>query len=311
MPHHPEHTSLDLHSWLLSPGHAARMGGALWVFLWLWQEGHPGDSPHVREVRGGGVVRVKEIAEALGLSRRSVQRFLAILRDEGYLTTWQEQHGFTAVISIWDAGRQENTGRGDKSGAPDPAVRDDKSGAPEHEPGRGDSSVVPGVGSGVTDMAHLNARGDKSGAPGNPPAPPLRVLEESSLDSSSSGGFLEVPTTAKRAQVVPLRGGLEAAAPRPVAVAAGPSPGRLRQEQAIAHLIGRIEAWERPELTRTLLDNLCQVSLSQLPLVFEQVWRFHRTRRKDLDNPAGWWAAMLARAVQECRRNMKGAHDYG
>ncbi|MBI4800672.1 MAG: hypothetical protein HY794_18435 [Desulfarculus sp.] len=254
---------------------------------------------------------MKEIVEALGLSRRSVQRYLATLRDEGYLTTWQDQHGFTAVISIWDAGRQENTARGDKSGAPAPAVRDDKSGAPEHESVRDDSSVAPGVGSGVTDMAHLGLWDDKSVIPENPPAPPLRVLEESSLDSSCSGGFLNVPTTAKRARVVPLRGGQEADAPRPVAVAAGPSPGRLRQEQAIAHLIGRIEAWERPELTRTLLDNLCQVPLSQLPLVFEQVWRFHRTRRKDLDNPAGWWAAMLARSVQECRRNMKGAHDYG
>ncbi len=287
------------------------MGDALWVFLWLWQGGQPGDSPHVREARGGDLVRVKEIAEALGLSRRSVQRYLATLRDEGYLTTWQDQHGFTAVISIWDASQQEHTARGDKSGAPDPTVRDDKSGAPEHESGRGDKSGAPEIGSGVTDMAHLDARGDKSGAPENPPAPPLRVLEESFLDSSSSGGFLEVPTTAKTAQVVPLRGGLESVPPRPVAVAAGPSPGRSRQEQAIAHLIGRIEAWERPELTRTLLDALCQVPLSQLPLVFEQVWRFHRTRRKDLDNPAGWWAAMLARAVQECRRNMKGAHEYG
>ncbi|MBI5522414.1 MAG: hypothetical protein HY910_07285 [Desulfarculus sp.] len=274
------------------------MGGALWVFLWLWQEGQPGESPYVRQVRGGGSFRSEEIGQALGLNERTVRRHLITLSAAGYLTTWREPHGFSAVVSIWES---EKAPQGER---PDNSVRS------EITAERPDK-VVRSLGPDRTTLSDHQLRPDRVVRSENPPAPPLRVLEESSLDSSSSGGFLEVPTTAKRAQVVPLRGGLEAAAPRPVAVAAGPSPGRLRQEQAIAHLIGRIEAWERPELTRTLLDNLCQVSLSQLPLVFEQVWRFHRTRRKDLDNPAGWWAAMLARAVQECRRNMKGAHDYG
>lgn len=277
------------------------MGGALWVFLWLWQEGRAGESPHVREVRGGAVVRVEEIAEALGLTRRSIQRSLATLRDAGYLTTWQDQYGFTAVVNIWDASQPERAARGDKSGAPDQAVKGNRYGAPG----------AFGA-SGVTEVAHLGARGDKSGAPEHPPAPPLRVLEDSSLDSSLSGGFLNVPTTAKTAHVVPIRGGREAGPPRPAAaVAAGQSPRRLLQEQTIAHLISRIEAWERPELTRTLLESLCAVPLTHLDAVFEQAWRFSRTRRKDLNNPPGWWAETLRRCAEACIRDVKGALDYG
>jgi biotin operon repressor len=301
LPPQAEQTGQDLPSWLLNPEHVGRMGGALWVFLWLWQEGRAGDSPHVRGVRSGGVVRVEEIAEALGLTRRSIQRSLATLRDEGYLTTWQEQYGFTALVNIWDAGKLENAARGDKSGAPDQAVRGDGSGAP--------GALLA---SGVTEVARLGTRDDKSGAPGHPPAPPLRVLEDSSLESSSSGAFLNVPTTAKTAHVVPIRGGRDSGPPRPAAaVAAGQSPGRLRQEQAITHMLSRIEAWERPALTRTLREALCAVPLSHLGAVFEQAWRLSRTRDKDQRNPAGWWAETLRRSAEACVRDVKGALDYG
>lgn len=85
----------------------------------------------------------------------------------------------------------------------------------------------------------------------------------------------------------------------------------MLQEQTITHLISRIEAWERPELTRRLREALGAVPLTHLDAVFEQAWRLHRTRRKDLDNPAGWWASTLQRCAEACLRDVKGALDYG
>lgn len=291
----PNAPSLDLPSWLLSPEHAARMGGALWVFLWLWREGQDQESPHVRAVRGGAVVRVEEIAEALGLNERTVRRHLGTLCEAGYLNTWREAHGFTAVVNIW------RPAPGQQPERPDSSVR-------SLAPAR--SNLSDHQASDRTTLSDDSARVDSSVRSQHPPAPPLRVLEESSLDSSSSEDCLNVPTSAKRAQVVPFKPVAEGPAPAAVVVA-GSSPGRLRQEQAIAHLIGRIEDWERPALTKTLLEALCAVPLTHLPAVFDQAWRFHRTRRKDLDNPAGWWAETLRRCAEACARDVKGERGYG
>jgi hypothetical protein len=84
----------------------------------------------------------------------------------------------------------------------------------------------------------------------------------------------------------------------------------LRQEQAITHLLSRIEAWERPALTRTLMVALCAVPLTHLDAVFEQAWRF-RNRGGHKDNLPGWWAATLCRCAEACVRDVKGALDYG
>lgn len=292
----PAPASLEMPAWLLSPEHAARMGGALWVFLWLWREGVAGESPHVREVRGGGVVRLEEISQALGLSRRSVERHLATLREAGYLQTWRERHGFTALVSLWEAGNPA---------PPEMAGQDVFSPAKNGGTERETAPVPP-------DMAVHRPSPAKYGGTDNPSGLPLRVLEESFLGSCSSQGSCNVSTTAKTAQVVPFPGAREAGAPRPAAaVAAGKSPGRLRQEQAITHYLSRIEAWERPDLTRTLLEALCAVPISHLEAVFDQAWRFHRHRDKALNSPAAWWASTLCRCADACMKALKGASDYG
>jgi hypothetical protein len=276
------------------------MGGALWVFLWLWREGAAGENPFVREVRGGAPVRVEEIAAGLGLPMRTVKRHLAQLREAGYLTTIREHHAFTAIVNIWRPGGEDQ-----ESGA--------KNGTSLVGP-----SQVPTMAldprndeSGAKNGTSLDVSGAKNGTLENPPGPPLkeqeiyldkpRVTELSSLPDP--GFFLRTSSSNKRANIVPIRPGVEGgSAPSgpgiAAAVAAGPSPRRLRHEQAILHHLGRIEAWERPELTATLRDALLAVPLVHLAEVFELCWRKHRLRNKALENPAGWWAAMLRQTAE-------------
>ena len=91
------------------------------------------------------------------------------------------------------------------------------------------------------------------------------------LDLYSPGGFFIEPTTAKRARPVPTGPRREAPSQKPAAVADGSIGGGSRLEQALARRIGQIESWERPEMTKTLMDALGEVPLSHLDLVFEQV----------------------------------------
>lgn len=274
------------------------MGGALWVFLWLWREGTPGESPFVRSVRGGGGFRAEEIGEALGLHERTVRRHLATLAEAGYLNTWREQHGFTGIVSLWQAEIGQDVPR------PDKVVRS------ERDQARADKVVRSQV-SDRTELSGLGAENaDRIVRSENPPAPPLRVLEELSLDSGSSEscsysppcGFNETPT-AKTANVVPLaalQAKRQAAGEQEAAAADAERARRLRHEQAILNHLQRIEAWERPELNRTLRETLMAVPLVHLDEVFELAWMAHRFRGGEVRNLAGWWASTLRRMAREC-----------
>ena len=280
------------------------MGGALWVFLWLWREGSAEDSPFVREVRGGAPVRVEEIADGLGLPMRTVKRHLAQLREAGYLTTFREHHAFTAIVNIWRPGGE-----------------DQESGAKN-----GTSLSLDGP-SQVPKMA-LDPRNDessaKNGTSENPPGPPLKEQELFLYNLNSRGSSLPDPwfllrTSSKqlKANVVPIRPGVEGDPPSSspgiaaAAVAAGSNTRRLRHEQAILHHLGRIEAWERPELTATLRDALLAVPLEHLVEVFELCWRKHRLRSKALENPAGWWASMLRQTAEAVAKAVAQSSGFG
>ena len=311
----PRSDSLNLPAWLLSPEHLARMGGAVWVFLWLWNQTDPAGGPYSREVRAGSPVRVDELCEALGLPERTVRRHLAQLRDEGYLNTFRESHAFTAVISIWrpdgpGGGLPAKNGRSLKTQSDLPKMaghpRNDESPAKN---GRSQDQDSAKFGRSGANFPAKNGR--LAGEFSSPPGPPLKE-QELFLDipgkqgsSLPDPGFLLRTNNNKSANVVPIRPDVEgpsASSGPDAAVAVGQSPERLRREQAARHHLGRIDAWERPELNRTLLEALCGLSATGLNEVFEVVCRMHRTRRKDLDNPAGWWASMLIRSAQAWRK---------
>lgn len=277
------------------------MGGAVWVFLWLWSQSDPTDGLFSREVRSGAPVRVEEACEALGLPERTIKSHMTRLREAGYLTTFREHHAFTAVINLWqpDSAPAEsrakicpslgNASQGQKS-APDYGSRAKT--CPSHAKSR--AEICPSL--------------DQKSAPPGPPGKEedlfldIPTYEGSSLNSR---GFILRTNNNKKASVVPLRPGVEGQSPPSApaaAVVAGPPPGRLRMEQAVQHHLSRIDEWERPEFNRTLAEALCSLKVQELNEVFDMAWRLHRTRNKALENPAGWWASTLKRTAEACRK---------
>ena len=307
----PRLEGLTVPEWLLHPEHAAQMGGALWVFLWLWREGAAGESPFVREVRGGAPVRVEEIGAGLGLPVGTVKRHLAQLREAGYLTTFREHHAFTAIVNIWRPGGEDHESKPKNGPSHDGASQGPKMGLdPRNDESR------------PKNEPSLCESRPKNGPSENPPGPPLKeqeLLLNNLVSEGSSvpdpGFLLRTSSKQLRANVVPIRPGVEGEPPPSgpgiaAAVAAGPSPRRLRHEQAILHHLGRIEAWERPELTATLSDALMAVPLEHLAEVFELCWRKHRLRNKALENPAGWWAAMLRQSAEAVAKSLAQSSGF-
>lgn len=81
---------------LLSPEHREKIGPALWEFLWFisrttkeFQEGEE----KLGIVLGGKPIKVKEIAEELGISERTVKRNVFRLKQEGYIESKRAPYG--------------------------------------------------------------------------------------------------------------------------------------------------------------------------------------------------------------------------
>lgn len=288
--------------WLMSPEHVARMGGALWVFLWLWGESDPAGGPYRREVRSGAPIRIDEVCASLGLPERTIKSHMTRLRKAGYLTTSREHHAFTAVVKICGleeasdesrAGICPSPGRPSQGQiiAPDPRSR--AGNCPS--PAKSGAGFCPSL--------------DQKSAP---PAPPgkeedlfldIPTYEGSSLNSR---GFLLSTNNNKTASGMPKRSGRG----KP-AFSSKPAYGDVprsasepcRREQAIRAHLDRIGEWERPKLTRTLTETLYALEGYELDQVFERAWAFHRTRHKGLDNPPGWWASLLCQLGEECLKS--------
>lgn len=77
-------------SWSLAAKHYNAMGRALWLFVYLLI--------HANRRSGDVYRRVRTIAQDIGLSERTVQIWLKILRDKGYITT--ERTGRSLIIHI-------------------------------------------------------------------------------------------------------------------------------------------------------------------------------------------------------------------
>lgn len=84
--------------WLPAGEHLAKIGNAVWVFMWLYLRMTDGG------VMGGLVFTASHIARDLGISEQKVRRDMNKLRDAGYLETWFEGAGLTAWIQLWQAG---------------------------------------------------------------------------------------------------------------------------------------------------------------------------------------------------------------
>lgn len=279
---------------LLHPEHQARMGPALWVFLWLWREANLAKGEWFGEVRNSRPIRLEEIAETTGITLRTVKRHVSALREAEYLETWSAGHdGLEFMVFLWDpeTEKEDANGRTKSSGAKNGTlgiVRQVPKMAPE-TPDTGS----PGPKMAPEDFEH------RAQVPKMAPEHPLRLphKELSITRSPSSPGEGSYVTAAIRRikTNAPVETGME---PERGAVVAGHSSDTPGLAQA-RKLLERVEAWERPGLTRTLSEKLGRLTPWQVEQAFEFVWRRYPHRNKGLASPAAWWASMLARAADE------------
>jgi hypothetical protein len=90
--------STGLRGVLFEARHYARMGAAVWLYGWLvLRQTHQSGS--VGWVLGGAPVRYREIEEETGFNRRTLERWLSILRREGYIETTAAQEGVSIRIT--------------------------------------------------------------------------------------------------------------------------------------------------------------------------------------------------------------------
>jgi hypothetical protein len=90
--------STGLRGVLFEARHYARMGSAVWLYGWLvLRQTH--QSGPVGWVLGGAPVRYREIEEETGFNRRTLERWLSILRREGYIETTAAQEGVSIRIT--------------------------------------------------------------------------------------------------------------------------------------------------------------------------------------------------------------------
>jgi DNA-binding transcriptional regulator YhcF (GntR family) len=90
--------STGLRGVLLEARHYERMGSAIWLYAWLvLRQTHQSGS--VGWVLGGAPVRYREIEEETGFNRRTLERWLSLLRREGYIETTVAQEGISIRIT--------------------------------------------------------------------------------------------------------------------------------------------------------------------------------------------------------------------
>ncbi|MCF8118360.1 MAG: hypothetical protein K9K33_18315 [Desulfarculaceae bacterium] len=270
------------------------MGPALWVFLWLWREANLPESEWFGEVRNSRPIRLEEIAGALGITLRTVKRHVSALREAEYLETWSAGHeGLEFMVFLWDPkvekGDESSTHKasGAKNGTLG-IVRQVPKMAPETP-----DTALPGPK--MAPESFSRSSQVPKMAPEHPPTPPHKDLDIT-RSPSSPGESSYVPAAVRRIKTnAPVETNGE---PERGAVVAGHSPETPGLAQA-RKLLNRVEAWERPDLTRTLTEKLERLEPWQVEQAFEFVWRRHRHRNKGLASPAAWWASMLARAADE------------
>lgn len=92
----PESFYFPVYSGILTPEHNQRMGPAIWVFLWCISKTTKEviiENEQLGIVLGGKSVKYTEIAEDLGVSKKTISRYIGDLVEHGYLKTIQAKYG--------------------------------------------------------------------------------------------------------------------------------------------------------------------------------------------------------------------------
>jgi DNA-binding transcriptional ArsR family regulator len=282
---------------ILSPEHISKMGAAIFVFAWLWIQLGSLSKRWGGLVRNGESVSAREISNNLGIKISTVRHHLSILKKAGYLETRMSGRGNSMLIKLWPP----------KEGPEDsPAImyRDilSRLSKPNKQPSRdeicglcqlkygqvsdqvcediislGQAEITKNYqapGSGCQDINRQNQ---------HPPRPPLKGIKDCCYKE---------PTTTL---VSSDRGRKKRTSPTKRTRPKRTNPLKLLE---IKQQLKQIQEFERPVLTLTLEKALLPFNSEQLKEIFQQVWRFHQTRNKALENPAGWWAKMLVKSAE-------------
>ena len=86
---------------LLEKKHVFAMGQALWLYLWFLDHMTSITEEGVGRVLGGRPIKYDDIYADLGISEKTYNRWVALLRDGGYIETTRAPYGM--VIHVFKA----------------------------------------------------------------------------------------------------------------------------------------------------------------------------------------------------------------
>jgi hypothetical protein len=127
---------------LLEGDHHDRMGNAVWLFMWLIDKVTRIDDSGWGWVLGGKPINLDDVKH---IPRRSVQRYLATLKKEGYIEVKYTMYGF--IVKVAKAKKRFGSGTpkvahlDDAAGAPEMAHPHTKSGAPRAKSGAPNKTI--------------------------------------------------------------------------------------------------------------------------------------------------------------------------
>jgi transposase len=97
-----ENFLIPISNGLLRDGHCARMGKAVWTFMWLIDKSTKNveiEGKEYGQVLGGKPITQQEIASELKVDVSTVKRHLSRLRRKGYIMTKRTPYGFIAYVA--------------------------------------------------------------------------------------------------------------------------------------------------------------------------------------------------------------------
>lgn len=110
---------------LLDSKHIENMGSAVWLFMWFLDKMTSIDENGVGKVLGGKPITHEEVAQYLGIPRRTYTRWLKVLKDFGYIQTVRTPGGISVRVCKAKKGYAKNGSSVDKSKSDAPkSVRD-------------------------------------------------------------------------------------------------------------------------------------------------------------------------------------------
>lgn len=83
---------------LLENKHFQNMGLAIWLFIWFIDKMTKIDNDGNGRVLGGKPITYEEIKDHFDISRRTYNRWVDALRDNGYISTTRTPHGLQIVV---------------------------------------------------------------------------------------------------------------------------------------------------------------------------------------------------------------------